>query len=176
MSASEGRQSIDRAWVSKTPAAVCAPRSGARGSCGGTDTCAQPSARLVTGSSPPWRHPARACTDGLPRLCHGAVRPVTKRPADDLSVPDPHAASRCGVLHRDRACDPELADQFRRAEPASADRRADLGRSQSPAGACLWPDPPGAARDGGLDLAPLVVFIGIYALRIILTNNMALFL
>ena len=29
---------------------------------------------------------------------------------------------------------------------------------------------------GGLDLAPLVVFIGIYALRIILTNNMAFFL
>ncbi|KPQ15339.1 MAG: YggT family protein [Rhodobacteraceae bacterium HLUCCO18] len=29
---------------------------------------------------------------------------------------------------------------------------------------------------GGLDLAPLVVFIAIYALRIILTNNVAFFL
>ena len=29
---------------------------------------------------------------------------------------------------------------------------------------------------GGLDLAPLVVFIGIYAIRIILTNNAAYFL
>ena len=29
---------------------------------------------------------------------------------------------------------------------------------------------------GGLDLAPLVVFLGIYALRIILTNNAAAFL
>jgi YggT family protein len=29
---------------------------------------------------------------------------------------------------------------------------------------------------GGLDLAPLVVFIGIYALRIILTNNASFFM
>ena len=29
---------------------------------------------------------------------------------------------------------------------------------------------------GGLDLAPLMVFIGIYALRIILTNNAAAFM
>jgi YggT family protein len=29
---------------------------------------------------------------------------------------------------------------------------------------------------GGLDLAPLVVFIGIYALRIILTNNAGAFM
>jgi hypothetical protein len=85
--------------------------------------------------------------------------------------------SRCGVLHRDRACDPELADQFRRAEPAAAGRGADLGRPQSPVGACLFgPIRRALPNMGGLDLAPLIVFIGIYAARIILTNNAGFFL
>ena len=51
-----------------------------------------------------------------------------------------------------------------------------LGRAEPAAGAALFPGPPVLPSMGGLDLAPLVVLLAVYALRIVLINNAAAFL
>src|SRR6056297_1398396 len=63
-------------------------------------------------------------------------------PDHDVAFPNPDAAYRRGVLHRDRPHHHELADQFRGAEPGPAAGGADVGWPEPPARAGLRPDPP----------------------------------